>query len=111
MPNEGVEIDTGIKWFDGKTIYKKFIRVDLGTNSLNTDINIGASKFEYLWFDYMSSLYSYKGADVYWYPINFKNDTSYINSFVHGDELSLYVSDTFKGWRNIFYMTLIYVKK
>lgn len=111
IPNEDVEIDTGIKWSDGRSIYKKFIKVDLGTNSLNANINIGASNFEYLWFDYVSSLYSYKGNDGYWYPINFKNDTSYINSFVHGDQLSLYISNTFSGWRNIFYITLIYVKK
>lgn len=103
------EVDTGLKFIDGRPIYMNYLKIDLGNSSLTREVNIGANNFDYLWIDGSKScLWSANGSDQYFYPVNYGND---VNVHFHGNNLIVSLKNTFTGWANVFYIFYCYVKK
>ena len=112
------EQDTGLKWQDGRPIYRNYRRIDLSNVSLNQEVNIGANNYDFVWIDsQMSCLWSSRSYatndDHYFYPINYTGsyDDSFVNAQIHNNNLIVSVGGAFRGWFNIFYVYYLYVKK
>ena len=111
------EQDTGLKWQDGRPIYRNYRKIDLSNTNLQGSVDIGANDYDFVWIDPCSCLWSAQsyssGADHYFYPVNYTGsyDDSFINVQVHNDNLDVSVGGAFNGWFNIFYVYYLYVKK
>lgn len=109
---EEKEMDTGLKWYDGRPIYRKYVRIDLSNYVLSREVNISANDYDFAFLEQHSCLWSAKsydaGADHYFYPINFGKD---VNALIHNNNLVVSLASSFSGWYNVFYISLLYVKK
>lgn len=111
------EQDTGLKWQDGRPIYRNYKKIDLSNVSLSGEVSINANDFDFVWIDPCSCLWcaqSYSaGADRYFYPVNYapSYDNNYVNAVIHNNNLSVSVGNAFSGWYNVFYIYYLYVKK
>lgn len=111
------EQDTGLKWQDGRPIYRNYKKIDLSNVSLSGEVSINANDFDFVWIDPCSCLWSAQsysaGADHYFYPVNYapSYDNNYVNAVIHNNNLSVSVGNAFSGWYNVFYIYYLYVKK
>lgn len=109
---EEKEMDTGLKWYDGRSIYRKYVRIDLSNYALSREVNISANDYDYVFIEQHSCLWSAKsydlGADHYFYPVNFGKD---VNALIHNNNLVVSLASSFSGWYNVFYISLLYIKK
>lgn len=106
------EQDTGLKWQDGRPIYRNYRKIDLSNTELLGEVSISANDYDFVWIDPFSCLWSAQsysvGADHYFYPVNFGET---ITAHIHNDKLVVSVGSSFSGWYNIFYISYLYVKK
>lgn len=106
------EQDTGLKWQDGRPIYRGYKRIDLSNTNLTGEVSINANDFDFVWIDPCSCLWSAQsysaGADHYFYPVNYGTD---VKAFIHNNNLTVSVGNTFSSWYNVFYIYYLYVKK
>lgn len=106
------EQDTGLKWQDGRPIYRNYRKIDLSNTELLGEVSINANDYDFVWIDPFSCLWSAQsysvGADHYFYPVNFGET---ITAHIHNDKLVVSVGSSFSGWYNIFYISYLYVKK
>lgn len=115
------EVDTGLKWNDGRPIYRKCLVGDLGT-SIKGSINFSLIDIDFVFLDDCSILWTSKSGTQYFYPINCIGSTrsdantrditySSIKIFFDSFKINLECGESFTGWHNIFYITVLYVKK
>lgn len=113
--NQNEEINTGLKWFDGRPIYRKYFKIDLSNASLQGTKNFDATQCEYIFIDECSCLWSTQsyssGANFYFYPVNYSVNTTSVSCCVQKSTVNVDLSSSFSGWYNIFYVVLLYVKK
>lgn len=113
--NQNQEIDTGLKWVDGRPICRKYFKIDLSNTSLKGTKDFDATQCDYVFIDECSCLWttqSYSaGANFYFYPVNYYIENTVVSCSVHKSEISVDLSSSFSGWYNIFYVVLLYVKK
>lgn len=113
--NENKEIDTGLKWINGKPIYRKYFKIDLSNVSLKGTKDFDATQCEYIFIDECSCLWSTQsysaGSNFYFYPVNYSLGTTTVNCNVQKSTVNVDLSSSFNGWYNIFYVVLLYVKK
>ena len=106
------EQDTGLKWQDGRPIYRNYRRIDLSNTNLQGSVDIGANDYDFVWIDphsFLRSTQSYSvGADNYFYPVNY---STYVTAHIHNNNLEVSVGSSFSGWFNVFYVYYLYVKK
>jgi hypothetical protein len=106
------EQDTGLKWQDGRPIYRNYKRIDLSNTNLQGSVDIGANDYDFVWIDPYSCLWSTQsysvGADHYFYPVNYGKE---INALIHNNNLEVSLASNFSGWYNVFYIYYLYVKK
>ena len=87
------EQDTGLKWTDGKNIYKKTYRVDLTSDNLNVDLDIEGTiseviKIEGVWTDGSGVFnFSYSRAYRTAVDIDLNNKRLRYAGNVHGDSV------------------------
>ena len=70
------EQDTGLKWQDGRPIYRNYRRIDLSNTNLQGSVDIGANDYDFVWIDeQMSCLWSSQSYDAaanhYFYTVNY----------------------------------------
>ena len=111
------EQDTGLKWQDGRPIYRNYQRIDLSNTNLQGSVDIGANDYDFVWIDPHSCLWSAQsysaGSNHYFYPVNYTGsyDGSFVNALIHNNNLEVSVGGAFNGWFNVFYVYYLYVKK
>lgn len=123
--NENKEIDTGLKWFNGKPIYRKFFKIDLSNASLKGTKDFDATQCDFVFIDECSCLWSSQdrsGSNFYFYPVNkigsVTNEATALD-IVYGsvmcdvskNKINVALGPGFARWYNIFYVVLLYVKK
>lgn len=115
LPKEGAEVNTGLKWVDGRPIYRSYKKIELG-QTVSGSANIGGSNFDYFFID--SSLSCVWTAhpdhpgDYLFYPVNCGSiDGTRIICFLDRDTIRASLSENFAGWTNTFYINYLYVKK
>jgi hypothetical protein len=123
--NQNKEIDTGLKWIDGKPIYRRYCKIDLSNASREGDYSFDFTQTSFAFFDECSCLWSAKsysvGAEFYFYPLNVIGSTtaSSVNDVISGsvqatinkDKIKVNIGMGFQNWYNIFYISFLYVKK
>lgn len=113
--NENKEIDTGLKWVDGKPIYRKYFKIDLSNTSLKATKDFDSTQCDYVFIDECSCMWSTQnyspGANFYFYPVNYIVGTTNVSCSVAKSKVNVDLSSSFNGWYNIFYVVLLYVKK
>lgn len=123
--NQNQEIDTGLKWIDGRPIYRRFCKIDLSNVSLEGDYDFDFTQCDFVFLDECSCLWtaqSYSvGADFYFYPLNVIGSTKAttvndvisgaINCFFRRDKINVSLGSGFNTWYNVFYISFLYVKK
>lgn len=113
--NENQEIDTGLKWVDGRPIYRKYFKIDLSNVSLKGTKDFDATQCDFVFIDECSCLWSTQsyssGANFYFYPLNYSLATTTVSCSVGKSTVNVDLSSSFSGWYNIFYVVLLYVKK
>lgn len=113
--NENQEIDTGLKWFDGKPIYRKCFKIDLSNVSLKGTKDFDTTQCDFVFIDECSCLWTAEnyssGANFYFYPLNYSLATTTVSCSVGKSTVNVDLSSSFSGWYNIFYVVLLYVKK
>lgn len=119
LPNSEEEIDTGLKWHDGRHIFLGYIYYEYeGSGSISRLLT--SADFDFIWLDYGNSFITItQGEKVCSYPINYEdkgsdlhegNDFS-IKSYIVGHFLNMtfpFSAREFKGEIHIYFM---YVKK
>lgn len=109
------EIDTGLKWIDGKPIYRRNFKIDLSNVALKATKDFDARQYDYVFIGEGSCLWTAQGystdSDFYFYPVNYSYGSTMASCSVHKSTLNVELSSSFKGWYNIFYVELLYVKK
>lgn len=115
LPQEGVEVDTGLKWIDGRPIYRSYKIIELG-GATSGSANIGGSNFDYFFID--SSLSCVWSAHpnspsyCFFYPVNYgSNDGTRSICFLDNDVIRVGLSENFTGYKNTFYINYLYIKK
>ena len=119
--NKNEEIDTGLKWINGKPIYRRYAKIDLSTVSLAGQYDFDFTQTDYAFIDQCSCLWSGKNADFYFYPLNTIGSVTAgsvgqivngaVTSSIHKDGIYVYLGASFSGWHNVFYISFLYVKK
>lgn len=113
--NQNQEIDTGLKWVNGKPIYRRYCKIDLSNVSLKGTYDFDATQCDYVFIDECSCLWSTQsyssGASFYFYPVNYSYETTTAACSVNKSTVNVDLSSSFEGWYNIFYVVLLYVKK
>lgn len=115
LPKEGIEVDTGLKWYDGRPIYRNFKIINLEENT-SASVEIGGSAFDYFFIDSSTScllcVHPNSPGFYYFYPVNYgSNDGTRIICFLQNNSLRVGISENFKGYNNIFYINYMYVKR
>lgn len=111
------EQDTGLKWQDGRPIYRNYRKIDLSNTNLQGSVDIGANDYDFVWIDeQMSCLWSAQGyserANHYFYPVNYYfSDQTWVNTDIYNDNLNVHLGSSYGGWFNVFYIYYLYVKK
>lgn len=111
------EQDTGLKWQDGRPIYRNYRKIDLSNTNLQGSVDIGANDYDFVWIDeQMSCLWSAQSYDVaanhYFYPVNYySSDQTWVNTEICNDNLNVNLGSSYSGWFNVFYVYYLYVKK
>lgn len=107
------EQDTGMRWIDGRPIYRNYVEVNMGSE-IHKKVNIMAGGFDYFFIDPCSMLWTsrYQSPD-YYYPLHQANKDGYnfISVHVYADDLYIDLGDGFNGWNNVAYICYLYVKK
>lgn len=123
--NQNKEIDTGLKWVDGKPIYRRYCKIDLSNTSLGGEYSFDFTTTSFAFFDECSCLWSAQsyneGANFYFYPLNIIGSTtaSSITDVISGsvqavmqkDKIQVNIGSGFRNWYNVFYISFLYVKK
>lgn len=123
--NQNEEIDTGLKWVDGKPIYRRYCKIDLSNTSLSGKYDFDFTKTRFAFIDQCSCLWSAQsysdGAVFYFYPLNNIGSVtaSEVSQVVSGavttninkDGIHVYIGTGFNSWYNVFYISFLYVKK
>ena len=124
--NQNKEIDTGLKWFNGKPIYRRYCRIDLSNTSLSGEYDFDFSAVDFAFFDECSCMWTAQsydsGADFYFYPINHIGSTKAsaaasditngsVNAFFRRDKIAVSIGEGFRNWYNVFFISFLYVKK
>lgn len=123
--NQNKEIDTGLKWIDGKPIYRRYCKIDLSNVSLQGTYDFDFTQTSFAFFDECSCLWTTKsysaGSNFYFYPLNVIGSptTSSVSDVVSGavqtlilkDKIQVRIGSGFNAWYNVFYISFLYVKK
>lgn len=123
--NKNNEIDTGLKWIDGKPIYRRYCKIDLSNTSREGDYSFDFTTTSFAFFDECSCLWSAQnysaGATFYFYPINIIGSTTAstvsdvisgsVQAIMNKDKIHVSIGVGFKNWYNVFYISFLYVKK
>lgn len=123
--NQNEEIDTGLKWLDGKPIYRRYCKIDLSNTSLSGKYGFDFTTTSFAFIDQCSCLWSAQsysaGADFYFYPLNIIGSTTAgsvsqivsgsITTNIHKDGIYVNLGSGFSNWYNVFYISFLYVKK
>lgn len=123
--NENEEIDTGLKWINGKPIYRRYCKIDLSNVSLEGTYDFDFTQCEFAFIDECSCLWTAQsydiGADFYFYPLNVIGSTKAttvgdvisgaINCYFRRDKINVSLGSGFNNWYNVFYISFLYVKK
>lgn len=107
------EQDTGMRWVDGRPIYRKYIEIPMNSD-LHKEVNIGAGGFDYFFIDPCSCLWcAAPSAPNYYYPICYPTPDGYgdVKVNVYANNLILDLGNGFNGYHNTFYINYLYVKK
>ena len=123
--NQNQEIDTGLKWIDGRKIYRRYAKIDLSNVSLAGTYDFDFTQCDFAFLDECSCLWTAKsyddGADFYFYPLNIIGSVTAesvsqivsgsITTTIHKDGINVNVGSGFNNWYNVFYISFLYVKK
>lgn len=123
--NQNQEIDTGLKWIDGKPIYRRYCKIDLSNVSREGDYSFDFTTTSFAFFDECSCLWSaqnYNGTgEIYFYPLNVIGSTTAssvndvisgsVQAVMHKDKIKVSIGMGFQNWYNVFYISFLYVKK
>lgn len=123
--NQNEEIDTGLKWIDGKPIYRRYCKIDLSNTSLSGKYGFDFTTTSFAFIDQCSCLWSAQsydtGATFYFYPLNIIGTTAAtsvsqivggsVTTNIHKDGIYVSTGSSFNGWYNVFYISFLYVKK
>ena len=113
--NENQEVDTGLKWVDGRPIYRRYCKIDLSNVSLLGTYDFDFTQTAFAFFDECSCLWSAQsydpGANFYFYPVNYNVGTSMVSCNAQKSTVNVELSSSFSNWYNVFYISFLYVKK
>ena len=113
--NQNQEIDTGLKWVNGKPIYRRYCKIDLSNVSLQGTYDFDFTQTDFAFFDECSCLWSTQsydpGANFYFYPVNYNVGTSMVSCNAQKSTVNVELSSSFSNWYNVFYISFLYVKK
>lgn len=123
--SQNEEIDTGLKWINGKPIYRRYCKIDLSNASLQGTYDFDFTQTFMAFIDECSCLWSAQsydlGATFYFYSLNLIGSVSassvndVVNSSVQvtisKDKITGSLGSGFSGWYNVFYISFLYVKR